>query len=490
MRGKSTAWRAIAAITALLVAVAGVLGALKTLGVNLGSSPKAELNVTIDQVHRDPAVTLVAYSVSSEIAATRPSLWHGARGIATTSGVIRTDTPTLRVAIALGTQVEVQTDSDGDGDGVPDTQDKCPNTSAQTANGCPASSLDSDGDGVPDTQDKCPNTSAQTANGCPASSLDSDGDGVPDTQDKCPNTSAQTANGCPASSLDSDGDGVPDTQDKCPNTSAQTANGCPASSLDSDGDGVPDTQDKCPNTSAQTANGCPASSLDSDGDGVPDTQDKCPNTSAQTADGRPASSLDSDGDGVPDTQDKCPNTSAQTANGCPRVLAQVLQVSGCTAGELQAAVDASTQPNQDDRPACTSVVDLAQGLPGGNSRNQVTRAKAINAVVRATRTQAVGSGKPPEPLGVPVSARVTLDGFTGQRVELRWSLYRRGGGVVPKAWLKQHRVLSLTGEASKDTAVPRFWVPLPKRRGPYFVRIEAFNDKNVLLASRDTKPFR
>lgn len=55
--------------------------------------------------------------------------------------------------------------------------------------------------------------------------IDSDGDGVPDSQDRCPNVPAATADGCPPPApveppKDSDGDGVIDSQDACPGTLA------------------------------------------------------------------------------------------------------------------------------------------------------------------------------------------------------------------------------------------------------------------------------
>lgn len=106
---------------------------------------------------------------------------------------------------------------------------------------------------------------------------DSDGDGVPDSLDKCPNSSKDIAvdtTGCPR---DFDGDGVPDYMDQCPNTVAGDAVDSTGCALDSDKDGVADNKDKCPATVAGTAvdtTGCPR---DLDKDGLADGADKCPN---------------------------------------------------------------------------------------------------------------------------------------------------------------------------------------------------------------------
>ena len=64
-----------------------------------------------------------------------------------------------------GHEEEEMVVADADGDGVPDSSDECPNTPADTPNGCP---LDSDGDGVPDYLDECPDVPGEPDTGCPA----------------------------------------------------------------------------------------------------------------------------------------------------------------------------------------------------------------------------------------------------------------------------------------------------------------------------------
>lgn len=63
---------------------------------------------------------------------------------------------------------------------------------------------------------------AATPAAAPARAVDSDGDGLADDQDRCPNTSASTMDGCPPAApvvqTDSDGDGVYDDADDCPGT--------------------------------------------------------------------------------------------------------------------------------------------------------------------------------------------------------------------------------------------------------------------------------
>lgn len=132
-----------------------------------------------------------------------------------------------------------RTPADRDGDGVPNSQDACPRTPADTPDGCLVTpDHDQDGDGILDRQDACPSIPAKTLGGCPKTRADRDGDGVRNRHDECPLTSALTSSGCPASEPlrltrtptepdDRDGDGLPNRQDRCPNTRALTVTGCP-----------------------------------------------------------------------------------------------------------------------------------------------------------------------------------------------------------------------------------------------------------------------
>jgi hypothetical protein len=228
---------------------------------------------------------------------------------------------------------------------------------------------------------------------------------------------------------------------------------------------------------------------------VPDAQDNCADTPpGETVDssGCPADTTDADKDGVPDAHDLCDETPAGanvSRSGCPLAFARIMGASRCSGPELDRALDVATRELQGQRPRCTSLIDLANGLPGGDSKDPEKRTKAILSVLRSTRTRSAGSGKRREPLGVAVTFDLTLEGFKGRKVEVRWSLYR-GGGRVATPWLKDHPVLSVKGEADVDRASPEFWVPLPKQRARYFVAIEVFDDKGTKLTRKKTTPFR
>jgi hypothetical protein len=121
---------------------------------------------------------------------------------------------------------------DSDHDGVPDAVDRCPNT-AQLEKLPP----DFRFGGAVNPDRLTPGAQAHPvdAAGC---ELDSDGDGVVNSQDYCPDDSAEAlkfgiaVNGCPKQS---DFDGTPDYRDRCPDTPRGVptdAQGCPSISSD------------------------------------------------------------------------------------------------------------------------------------------------------------------------------------------------------------------------------------------------------------------
>lgn len=120
----------------------------------------------------------------------------------------------------------------------------------------------------------------------------------------------------------------------------------------------------------------------------------------------------------------------------------------------------------------------------------VAKAKALLKVLDNTRARSLPSGAT-EPLGVTLGFDLELEGFEGERVEVRWSLYDAGAGErVPRDWLSNRRALAMRPEAAFDRPSAEFWVPLPKQRGPFFVRLSAYDDQGKRLDSADSKSFR
>ena len=117
-------------------------------------------------------------------------------------------------------------------------------------------------------------------------------------------------------------------------------------------------------------------------------------------------------------------------------------------------------------------------------------AEQLTKILTGIRTELLPSGQE-QPVGVTVNYKVTLTGFRGRIAVVRWALYSRAGRKIPHPWLKSQVASRLKGEAERDTATPQIWVPLPKGEGPFFVRLEVFDDEvGDRLAFIDTADFR
>ncbi|CAN5723481.1 hypothetical protein BH20ACT23_BH20ACT23_22150 [soil metagenome] len=118
-----------------------------------------------------------------------------------------------------------------------------------------------------------------------------------------------------------------------------------------------------------------------------------------------------------------------------------------------------------------------------------TNSESLLEILNGTRSQVV-SGDVTEPLGVAISFDLTLEGFLNRKIDVRWSLFTAGkGAMVPQDWLVNRKALVAIPEAPFDRASGEFWIPLPKKRGPYFVRVSAW-DQNERLDFSDSGPFR
>jgi hypothetical protein len=131
--------------------------------------------------------------------------------------------------------------------------------------------------------------------------------------------------------------------------------------------------------------------------------------------------------------------------------------------------------------------DVAEDAGGDGA---VANAKALLAVLENTRSRPVSSGGT-EPMGVTLSFDLELEGFSGKKAEVRWSLYDAGARKrVPRDWLVNRRALALRPEAAFDRESSEFWVPLPKRKGPFFVRLTVYDEEGERLTFADSKSFR
>jgi hypothetical protein len=108
--------------------------------------------------------------------------------------------------------------------------------------------------------------------------------------------------------------------------------------------------------------------------------------------------------------------------------------------------------------------------------------------VKATRTGPSVNGA--QLLGVAVKYKVSLTGFNGHKVSVRWSLHRVGGGLLSHEWLKEQPFRWLKGTAESDFASDEFWVPLPKDEGPFYVELALYDEHGGRLTYVDSKRFQ
>jgi hypothetical protein len=117
----------------------------------------------------------------------------------------------------------------------------------------------------------------------------------------------------------------------------------------------------------------------------------------------------------------------------------------------------------------------------------------VRTVLASSRLQlsnASGSAPKLSPLGVVVNFVAEIEGYRGKQSVVRWSLFdAREGTRMPQSWLRNREALRLVPEAGSDRGSLAVWVPLPRKRGPYFVRLELFDDRGGRLEKRDTKSF-
>ena len=116
--------------------------------------------------------------------------------------------------------------------------------------------------------------------------------------------------------------------------------------------------------------------------------------------------------------------------------------------------------------------------------------RQVLASSRLELSNSTGDKRKLSPLGVVVNFRAEIEGFRGKRSVVRWSLFdARARTRMPQPWLRNRRALTLIPEAGKDGGTPAVWVPLPRKRGPYFVRLELLDDRGTRLAKADTERF-
>jgi hypothetical protein len=133
---------------------------------------------------------------------------------------------------------------------------------------------------------------------------------------------------------------------------------------------------------------------------------------------------------------------------------------------------------------------------GGETLSQQEAKAAYAEVIEDSRTVSVKQSRKSrkgkrkrEMLGVVVNANVALSGLRGKRVVLSWTFWRGDGDTqVYGTWLNENHAYELVAGSDHDSGAVDFWIPLPKAKGPYFIRSKLTRDGQV-LATHDSKEF-
>jgi hypothetical protein len=129
----------------------------------------------------------------------------------------------------------------------------------------------------------------------------------------------------------------------------------------------------------------------------------------------------------------------------------------------------------------------------GNTLSEEKAKAAYDKVVKNSRTVSVKKSKKNkkkrEMLGVVVNVNIELSGLRGKRVLLSWTFWRGDGDTqVYGTWLNDNYAYELVAGSDHDSGGVDFWIPLPKEKGPYFIRSKLPKDGQV-LATHDSQQF-
>jgi hypothetical protein len=133
---------------------------------------------------------------------------------------------------------------------------------------------------------------------------------------------------------------------------------------------------------------------------------------------------------------------------------------------------------------CTIVAVDAQG-------RRIPREAATSKLVSLLRSvRKAGTGAPGtwSPAGVMVTARLRIVNEQGHQVAIHWSVYDKEQRLA-LPWTTTHQSLLITPRHTDDRIIATLWLPLPKRRGHYYVRLDAYVG-GELVAFGHTGTFR
>jgi hypothetical protein len=194
----------------------------------------------------------------------------------------------------------------------------------------------------------------------------------------------------------------------------------------------------------------------------------------------------------PSTQPSPPDDTPPTSG--PPVAPRQESASGAPAVEVTPA--GPRQPHQGIAAEACQGLDMRASDCGesmkalaGAGNAPAPRAEAVQHLVNLVKQARTAEADQSEPLGVVVTVDVELTGLRNEPVLLSWSMWQKGGAHrLHGDWLNTNLAYRLTATSNQDTASLDFWIPLPPKPGPYFIRSILTSDGST-IASVDSETF-
>jgi hypothetical protein len=138
--------------------------------------------------------------------------------------------------------------------------------------------------------------------------------------------------------------------------------------------------------------------------------------------------------------------------------------------------------------AVAFLCSIAAVDPEGRRITREAAARRLVAMFRSARQAEYGDPRTRDRAGVMVTVRLRIVNEQGRQVAIHWSVYDEEQRL-DLLWTTTHQSLLITPQDANDSILATLWLPLPKRRGRYHVRLDAYVG-GTLVAFGQTDEFR
>lgn len=183
---------------------------------------------------------------------------------------------------------------------------------------------------------------------------------------------------------------------------------------------------------------------------------------------------------------RCPQNTHRSDGRCAPDAGAPCPPSGCTIVSPD-TFDPGSACTADIRAGqCGAAAEINRALSDGVE--PAAAAQRIVTLFAASRGEV--SEHTVHPLGVMVTFEADLVGFTGTPATIRWSMFSADPARhLDPQWYQTVPVLSVTPDSNDDRFSSQFWVPEPRRRGDYYIRLEVDSADHLVRTYSDSPIF-